>query len=121
MNKDIYLTETGSIVKRDSGPQIATGRENTRHRLRIRLLWARGEWELLPNTGIPYIRSMREKPPLLDNLRSAIQKEIIEDDEVKRIEAIRFDINEETREMDIEVDVKLTDDASITVTGGFEV
>lgn len=115
--KDIFLTAVGRVQKENAGPRIAEGREATRHRIRIKLLWHLGEFELLPEDGIPYRESVNEKPPLLDNLRAAIEDELINDEEVVRVRDLTFDLDVEDRSLSIEAAIVDTESNTITVNG----
>lgn len=120
MSKDVFLGPSGQSIKRDGSVQLAEGRQATLHRLRIRLLWALGEWDLEPDVGIPYREAMNSKPPGFDILRGAIQTQLLDDEVVTSIEEINFDMDQASRTLNVQASVVIDRDEELVVRGSLD-
>ncbi len=115
MAHDIFLDPNGHIVHEDQDAHVATGREATRHRLRLVLMWHLEEWRGNPSIGIPYREVLGVKPPDLDLLRSEVVRNVEADPAVIRTGEFDLAFDRENRAVSIEGSALTVDDEEVVL------
>ena len=86
-------TGTGQTIK------LIDGINALRQKIQERLRFFLGEWQLDTSAGIPYFQSLFPKPLNPSLIISTIDREILKEPEVERVNGKSFEYDKETRKI----------------------
>lgn len=92
---DFKLNSDGDLDIDGSGDISIT--ESVSQAVRVRLLWALGEWRLIPSLGFPYFEEVLVKNPSTAKIEHLIRKTVMSVDEVTDVKNIEFSLDAKTR------------------------
>lgn len=100
---DIALSAaTHDLAKQDSDLLLIDNAERVAQQIKIKLKWFLNEWFLDTTGGMPYFEYILVKNPNITTIRNIFRKQILEVDDVSKVNLLTATLNRQTRELTVE-------------------